>query len=330
MKNRGLIYVLLLAALAAGFLFSLGVGALPLPVMRTFGEIFHGRSSEFSVVLLEIRLPRALLAVMVGASLGLAGACMQGFLRNPLAEPGLLGVNGGAVLGAVLCFYTGLYARFPLALPLGGLAGSLLSVAVLFLLAGSLNGTLALILAGVALNALAYALTALFLNLSSNPYAALEIVFWQMGSLADRSLKHVALAAPFMIAGWALLVWDRRSLNALTLGEETAQSLGVSLGRTSLRLVLGTALCVGASVSICGSIGFLGLVVPHLCRPFTGHEPGRVLVPSALAGAMLLLLADIAVRVIPSGTELKLGVVTSLVGVPFFLALIFKTRRELS
>ncbi|HTL48420.1 MAG TPA: iron chelate uptake ABC transporter family permease subunit, partial [Verrucomicrobiae bacterium] len=120
------------------------------------------------------------------------------------------------------------------------------------------------------------------------------------------------------------------SLNALTLGEETAQSLGVSLGRTSLRLVLGTALCVGASVSICGSIGFLGLVVPHLCRPFTGHEPGRVLVPSALAGALLLLLADIAVRVIPSGTELKLGVVTSLVGVPFFLALIFKTRRELS
>jgi len=187
-----------------------------------------------------------------------------------------------------------------------------------------------MILAGVALNTLAFAGTSLALNLSPNPYASLEIVFWQMGSLADRSFMHVSLAAPFILIGAVMILWDRRALDALSLGEETAVSLGIPLRTVQFRQILGTALAVGAAVSVCGSIGFVGLVVPHLLRPFVGQEPGKLLGVSALGGAILILSADIVVRLIPIGTELKLGVLTSLIGAPFFIALIFKMRRGLT
>ncbi|MGE0746019.1 MAG: FecCD family ABC transporter permease [Rhodospirillales bacterium] len=314
----------LVAALFAG---ALAAGPAGFPLGAAAADALAGRDTLPAVVLTELRLPRALLGALVGASLGLAGAAMQGLLRNPLAEPGVVGVSGCAALGAVAVFYSGLYAAVPLALPAGGIAGALAAVALLYALAGSAAGTLTLILAGVALNALAAALTALALNLSPNPYAALEIVFWMMGSLADRSLDHVVLAAPPMLAGWLLMLTAGRPLDALSLGEDTARSLGFALGRLRLQLIGGTALAVGAAVAVSGAIGFVGLVVPHLLRPLVGHRPSRLLALSALGGAALTLAADIAVRLF-TGPELKLGVVTALIGAPFFLALVLRLRRE--
>lgn len=319
---------LLAVLLAVLLLLSLAVGRAPLPLLPTLGRLLAGESSLETLLLLELRLPRTLLGALVGASLGLAGAAMQGFLRNPLAEPGVIGVSGCAAFGAVLAFYSGLSLAFPLALPLGGIAGACLAVLLLHLLAGREAGTLSLILAGVAINAFAAALTSLALNLAPNPYAALEIVFWMMGSLADRSLEHVRLVAPIMLLGWLLLLGAGRGLDALTLGEETAVSLGIGLGRLRLLLVLGTALAVGSAVAVAGAIGFVGLVVPHLLRPLVGQQPARLLPASALGGAVLLLAADLAVRLLPTGPELKLGVVTTLVGAPFFLLLLHRLRRE--
>ncbi len=254
---------------------------------------------------------------------------MQGLLRNPLAEPGVLGVTGGAVLGAVIMLYTGASTAFSLALPIGGMAGAFISVLILYLLAGYSPSVQTLILAGVALNILAFAGTSLALNLSENPFAAIQIVFWQMGSLANRSFEHFYLAVPFMISGWILLFWDRQSLNALTLGEQAAKTLGVSMKSVRFRLILGTALSVGAAVSICGSIGFVGLVVPHLIRPFVNYEPGKLLLPSAIGGAALILFADVLVRIISSETELKIGVLTALVGAPFFIVILYKMKRDI-
>ncbi len=202
-------------------------------------------------------------------------------------------------------------------------------MALIYALAGRNSSVLTLILAGVAVNSFAGALTALALNLAPSPYAVLEIVFWLLGSLADRSMDHVALAAPLMAAGWALLLVGGRGLDALTLGEDTAESLGVDLGRLRVLVVLGTALAVGAAVSVSGVIGFVGLVVPHLLRPLVGHRPSRLLAASALGGAALVLAADVAVRILFPVPELKLGVLTALIGAPFFFALVLRSRRSL-
>jgi len=323
-----ILYGILGIGLAAVFMGSLSLGASKISFWQTLLDWNQTGRSNASLVLWEIRFPRALLGVLVGATLGLAGAAMQGLLRNPLAEPGILGVTGGAALGAVLVFYTGLASIFSWALPAGGILGAFLSVWVLYLFAGLISNVQALILAGVAINMIAFAGTSLALNLSSNPYAALDIVFWQMGSLADRSWSHVLLVLPFIIIGWALLLWDRRALDALTLGEETALSLGISMKTVRFRLILGAALAVGASVSVCGSIGFVGLIVPHVLRPWVSNEPGKLLGVSAWGGAILLLLSDIMVRVIPVTVELKLGVLTSLLGAPFFILLIFQMRKK--
>ena len=279
------------------------------------------------IILLELRVPRACLALLVGASLGLAGAAMQGLLRNPLAEPGVVGVSGTAALGATLTFYTGLASVVPLALPLGGITGALAAVVLLFMIAGKYASTATLLLAGIALNAIAGALTTLTLNLSPNPFAAMEIIFWQMGSLADRSMLHLQLSAPLMLAGWALILHAAPAARGLSLGEVTASSLGINVRTTQRKIILGTALCVGAGVAVTGIIGFVGLVVPHLLRRACKNDPAQLMLASAVGGASLLLAADIAVRCIPTNAELKLGVVTALIGAPVFLYLIFKVRR---
>ncbi|MDO5705979.1 MAG: iron ABC transporter permease [Paracoccus sp. (in: a-proteobacteria)] len=286
-----------------------------------------GDDGALTLVMREIRAPRAVLAMLVGASLGLSGAAMQGYLRNPLAEPGLIGVSSSAALGAVIALQTGFAAAFALALPLAALVGAVGAVLLILLLAGPGGGSLALILAGVAISALTGAATALVLNLSPNPFAANEIVFWMMGSLADRSWLHVAIAAPVMAGGAAALVGIGRALDALTLGEDAAASMGIDLRRLRLRLVLGVAAMVGAATAVAGAIGFVGLVVPHLLRGAVGAQPGRLLAASALGGAALVLAADIAVRLILPGRDLKLGVVMALIGAPVFLHLIWRQRR---
>lgn len=319
--------VLLVALL---FVCSLLIGPAALGPWQALSALISGEGEATVLVMREIRLPRAILGAMIGASLGLSGAALQGYLRNPLAEPGLIGVSASAAVGAVIAIYTGLSVLFPLALPLMALAGAVLAVLLVLALSGGQGGSLTLILAGIAITSLAGALTSLALNLSPNPFAALEIVFWLLGSLTDRSMVHVWLAAPFMVLGWLLLAGLGRGLDALTLGEEAAASMGTNLARLRMAAVLGTAASVGAATAVAGAIGFVGLVVPHLLRPLVGARPSRLLLASALGGAAMLLAADLAVRLITPANELKLGVVTALIGAPFFLWLILRARRRMA
>ena len=317
----GILITALAALVVALFALSLLVGPAGIGFKESIAALLAGEGDVTVLVMREIRLPRAILGLTIGASLGLSGAALQGYLRNPLAEPGLIGVSSCAALGAVVAIYTGLSAVFPLALPLLALTGAFLSVLILLALASFRGGSLTLILAGVAISALAAALTSLALSLSPNPFAALEIVFWLLGSLTDRSMLHVTLAVPFMLAGWLLLAGLGRGLDALTLGEDAAASLGLRIGLFRLALVLGVAASVGAATAVAGAIGFVGLVVPHLLRPLVGARPSRLLLASALGGAAMLLAADLAVRLLSDGRELKLGVLTALIGAPFFLRL---------
>jgi iron complex transport system permease protein len=279
------------------------------------------------LILWELRVPRLLLALLVGGVLGLAGAVLQGLTRNPLAEPGLLGVSSGAALGAVIAIYSGLGALWSLAVPVFGLAGALLGTALTLAL-GAGGGVLALILAGAAVSGLMLAGTALVLNLAPNPYAAYEISHWMMGSLADRSWDQLQLAAPFMAVGAVVLLGTGRALDALSLGELQATSLGVNLPALRRQVLVGTALAVGAATSVTGAIGFIGLLAPHLVRSAAGHEPRRMLWPAALCGALLLLTADVATRLLPLAQELKLGVLTGLVGSPFFMWLVWRMKAQ--
>ena len=277
------------------------------------------------LIIHDIRLPRTVLALITGAVLALSGAVLQGFTRNPLAEPALLGVSSGAALGAVIAIYFGLAALSPLTGPLMGIAGAVLACGLTFSLGR--NGTVALVLAGAAVSSLTAAGIALALNFAPNPYAAYEIMSWLLGSLADKSWTQVFLVLPFVILGGAVLAMTGRALDALSLGEAQAASLGVNIARLSAMVVAGTALSVGAITSVTGAIGFIGLVAPHLVRPFVGYAPRRVLLPATLTGALLLLCADIAARLVHTNPELRLGVFTSLLGTPFFFWLVLRIRK---
>jgi iron complex transport system permease protein len=311
-------------------LISLGIGPVRLSPLTVIDALFGGGSDVQQVIVREIRLPRMILGFSIGAILGLSGAALQGLLRNPLASPSLFGAPQSAAFGAVLVIALGLADVRSWALPVAAIAFAFASVFVLLAIAGRNAGLLILILAGLAISSLAGAATALVMNLSSNPFAVLEIAFWLLGSLEDRSFRHVMLALPFIVAGAVILLSQRSAFRALSLGEETAQSLGVDVGRLRLMVITGVALGVGGAVAVTGTIGFIGLVAPHLMRPLIGHDPTRLLVPSALAGSALLLSADIAVRLIPSTSDIKVGVLTSIIGVPFFLYLIRRERRALS
>lgn len=303
------------------------------PVVVTGQDLWRlmtgGGDQRLSLVLWDIRLPRIVAGAMVGAALALAGAALQGLLRNPLADPGVIGVTASAALGAVLALFLGLATVWPWLLPAFAIAAALLATTLLTALAGREASVLTLILAGVAVSSFASALTSLVINLSPNPFALGEIVLWLLGSLANRSGTDVLLAAPFVAAGAALLLATGRGLDALTLGEDTAATLGVDGRRLRLMVVFGAALAVGASVAISGAVGFVGLVVPHILRPFVGYAPARLLLPSAIGGAVLVVAADLLIRLVPTTQELKLGVVTALIGVPFFLHLLWTTRRAM-
>ncbi len=327
-RDRFPLLVPLMSVSVIGALFaSFVIGPADIPVADLFAQLLEGGDTPEALIAREIRLPRALLGALVGGVLGLAGAALQGFLRNPLAEPGIVGASAGAAFGAVVAIYFGLAAVFPLALPLLGMAGALTVVAIIYVLAGRDASVLTLILAGLALNSFAGSLTALALNMAPSPRAALEIAFWLLGSLSDRSLDHLYLAAPFIVLGSVLIFANGRALDALSLGERTAASMGINMNALRFRVVVGTAIAVGAAVSVSGAIAFVGLVVPHLIRPLVGHRPSQLLIASALGGALLLLVADIGVRLIPTYQELKLGVVTGLLGAPFFLVILLRTGR---
>ena len=320
--------VALAALIVVLALASLTVGPAGLSPRAALAALISG-DGPAGIIVRDIRLPRTLLAALIGATLGLSGAALQGLLRNPLAEPALFGAPQAAAAGASLVIAFGFASATSLAVPVAGIAGALISIGGLVAVAGRRASLTVTLLAGLALASFAGAATALILNLAPNPFVALEIAFWLLGSLEDRSIDHLAVAAPFLVASWIMLALTARAFPALALGEDAAASLGVDIGRIRMMVVAGVAFGVGAAVAVTGSIGFIGLVAPHLVRRFVGFDPARVLLPAALAGAALLIAADIAVRIVPSAIELKVGVVTALIGVPFFLAMIFSERRLL-
>lgn len=317
-----------LAAVCA--LLSLGIGAVWLDP-ATVARALAGSGDPVALAIVrDIRLPRTLLAVMIGFTLGLSGAALQGLLRNPLASPALFGAPSAASFGATVVIGTGLAGALSFGVPVAAILGAFLSVFLLLVVAGRNASLTLLILAGLAVSSLASAATSLALNLAPNPFAALEIAFWLLGSLDDRSMRHVLLAAPFMLVSWGLLIADRMAFRALALGEEAAESLGVRVGAVRLRVVAAVAAGVGAGVAVSGGIGFVGLVAPHMVRPFVRHDPARLMLPAGFAGAALLTAADILTRLIPtSGEPVKVGVVTALIGVPVFLLVLVRERRTL-
>jgi iron complex transport system permease protein len=316
----------LIASIVVLAILSLMVGPSGLSPRAALTGLFDGEGVP-GLIVRSIRLPRTLLALLIGATFGLAGAALQGLLRNPLAEPALFGAPQAASVGASFVIAYGLSGATSFAVPLAGIAGALLSIGGLVAIAGRRASLTVTLLAGLALASFAGAATALILNLAPTPYAALEIAFWLLGSLEDRSVDH--------LVSWLLLALHAPAFRALTLGEDAAASLGVDIDRTRILVVIAVALGVGAAVAVAGSIGFIGLVAPHLVRRRVGSDPARVCLPAALMGAALLLAADVAVRLIPTNPnataiELKLGVVTALIGVPFFLMMIFRERQLLA
>jgi iron complex transport system permease protein len=303
--------------------------ALAVPFSLLAGRVWLDPSSTPNavVILAELRLPRAVLALIVGAGLGAAGGAMQGYLRNPLADPGLFGIAPGAALGAVISLVLG-YAATPWLLPLFALTGATGAMLLLSLIAGRTAGIALFTLAGMMIASFAGALTSLAISMAPNAFATSEIVTWLMGALTDRTWSDVALAAPLTAIGIAVLWGAGRGLDALTLGEAAARSLGISPAGLQALMVAGVGLTVGSGVAVAGVIGFVGLIVPHLVRPATDRRPSSLIVPSALAGALLVLVADCLCRVLPLVTELRLGIALSLIGAPFFLHLLLKMRRE--
>ena len=295
--------------------------------VNMFDLLNSDQGNAVRLILLEIRLPRTLIAAVAGASFGICGAAMQGLLRNPLASPGLIGSSSGAALGAVTVLYLGLGQTFWLLMPFGGMLGALIAMVLVYVLAGRDASIVTIVLAGIAINSLALALMSLILNLAPSPYAVREIVLWTLGSVTNLGMNDLWVLLPPTVLGWLLFAGTGQGLDLLTLGEDTAHSMGVNLGLLRSRIFLAVALSIGAAVSITGAIGFIGLVIPHLLRPLVAYQPGRLLPVSALGGAAMLLAADIVVRLMPPGPEIRIGVLTAVVGAPFFLFLILKTRR---
>ncbi len=329
LRSRPLLTPALIALIGALSLASLAIGPAPITAVLALEALVSDQGSA-SIVVREIRLPRTILALMIGWVFGLAGAGLQGLLRNPLADTAVFGAPQAAGFGAVLVIYSGLVGTLSWALPFAAIAGALLSIALVVAVAGRGATIVVLVLAGLAVGSLAGAGTSLAISLSPNPFAVTEIVFWLLGSFEDRSTVHVSLAAPFILLASVLILLASPGLRALALGEETARSLGVNVPLLRGLIVAGAAVGTGASVAVAGSIGFVGLVAPHIVRPFMGYDPARTLVPAGLTGAALLLAADCTVRLIPSSQEVKVGVLTALLGVPFFLWVIARRKAELA
>jgi iron complex transport system permease protein len=276
-------------------------------------------------IVLDLRLPRAILGLFIGAGLGLSGAVLQGYLRNPLADPSIVGISSTAALGAVIAIFLG--AAVSPAIVFGSaMTGAAFAVLLLVAMGRRGNSPLAFILAGTVLSSLSGALTAFLISIAPNPFATSEIITWLMGALTDRSMADAMRAVPLIAVGMVLLLTVARSLDALTLGEDAARSLGIDMRWLQWVIVLGLCLTVGASVAVSGVVGFVGLIVPHVVRRFVGEKPSAILVPSALGGAALVLAADSLVRLTPGAGEVRLGIAMALIGAPFFFTLLARTR----
>ena len=318
MRNPALIGGLIVAS-ALLMLAAIMLGSTPLGTRHILQALVGQGSPGDAIVLWEIRLPRAMAAYAVGAALGLSGAALQGLLRNPLAEPGVLGVSASASLFATFTLYFGFSAISSLVLPLAAIAGALMATSFLAVVALRVNSVIALILIGVGISSFSGALMTLLMNLAPNPFSLSDMINWMMGTVANRSFEDILFAAPCLIFGAVLILSSGRDLSAFTLGEEAASGIGVSLTTVRMKIVFGTGFCTGAAVAIAGAVGFVGIVAPHLVRPHVDHEPSATLLPSALLGGVILVAADIFIRVAPTTAELKLGVVAALLGAPIFV-----------
>ncbi len=316
--------ILLILAAIACILLSLFLGSAPLSLTDVSAALSGNGSELNQQIIWELRLPRALLAIFIGAGLGASGAALQGYTRNELAAPGILGFSACAALGAVVALYFGL----PHLVTPAALIGAGIGATLILGIAGLKKSAGVLILAGVGVGALATAITGLVMNFAPNPWALSEIVYWMMGSLRHADMSGLFICAPLTLLGIGCLWFIGPDLKSLSLGELTAQSLGVSIGKVQALLVTGVALCVGSGVAIAGAIGFVGLFVPHITRMIFGPDPARLITRSAIAGGIFLLLADMVTRAWSGpGTTLYLGILTSLIGVPFFLWLVVREVR---
>jgi len=327
MKRDAPLLLGLTSALIAVVLLACVIGPTPVPIHRVAAALMGLATAEENTVVQLIRLPRALAAALTGAALGASGAALQGLLRNPLAEPGVLGISAAASFGATLTIALGLTAFIPLAIPFGALAGALIGTGLIAYLAARTQSIITLILIGVALSSFLSALMSLMLSLSLSPLTMMDLLNWSFGSVANRSWQDIGLASVAMIPGFAILCLSRRDLSILTLGEEAAAAAGADLFSIRLKTVLGTGLITGGAVSLAGAIGFVGIIAPHIIRPWVGHDPSRILLPSAFAGAVMLVIADILIRILPTHTELRLGIALALVGAPLFALIASKHRR---
>jgi len=324
-SERFLVPGLVAASVVAIFAACL-LGSTPLAADRVLAAFLGGADVGDRLVVWQIRLPRAIAAYVTGAALGISGAALQGLLRNPLAEPGVLGVSASASLLATFSLYYGLAALSPWILPLSAIAGALAATALIALAAIRTRSVVTLILIGVGLSSFSGAAMSLLMNLAPNPFSLSDMINWMLGSVANRSFQELGLAAPFLLAGTIILLVSRRGLSALTLGEEAASGVGLNLRNQRILTVLGAGLATGGSVGLAGAIGFVGIVAPHIIRPFVKHDPARSLIPSALLAGLILVMADIGVRLMPTTNELKLGVVAALIGAPAFVWIAMRRR----
>lgn len=319
--NVGLAAAILLALVGAVLLGETALSA------AQYAQALADPASGPGEVLWQVRAPRAVCALMVGAALGLAGAVLQGLLRNPLADPGVLGVSATAALGAAGAIVLGA-AAIPGLVESAALVGTAVAGLLLVAIAARVRAPEALILFGVALSSFAGALTALIFNLSPSPIASAEVMNWLLGSVQNRSWIDVAWVAPALVMAAVFAAGASPGLRMLTLGEEAARASGLSMGRMRVLALIASAVAAGAAVAVAGVIGFVGLAAPHLVRASVRGDPGRLLLPSALAGGLMLVLADLAARLMPTDQELKLGVFTALVGAPLFALIAWSAARE--
>jgi len=319
--------IILLTALILAALLSLTIGPVDLTIMDVMNGVFGPSNDPVSIIVSELRLPRVLLGILIGSALGVSGAALQGVLRNPLADPGVIGVSASAALGAVISIHLGVHLVWPLFIPIFAMGGALLATLILLAVSVRESSVLMLILVGIGISSLAMAGVSLVMNLAESPMSVRDMIMWMLGSLENRTTTDLFLALPFILLGWIMMINVGQGLNALSVGEDTARSMGINLSMLKFRVVIGSAISIGAAVSVCGSIGFVGLVVPHMVRRIVTKEPGDILIPSALMGGLLLTLADMLTRLPTPGATLQLGVVTSLIGAPTFLYIIYKTRK---
>lgn len=319
--------IILLTALILAALVSLTIGPVDLKIMDVINGIFGPSNDPVSIIVSELRLPRVLLGILIGSALGVSGAALQGVLRNPLADPGVIGVSASAALGAVIAIHLGVHLIWSLFIPIFAMGGALLATLILLAVSVRESSVLMLILVGIGISSLAMAGVSLVMNLAESPMSVRDMIMWMLGSLENRTTTDLFLALPFILLGWIMMINVGQGLNALSVGEDTARSMGINLSMLKFRVVIGSAISIGAAVSVCGSIGFVGLVVPHMVRRLVTKEPGDILIPSALMGGLLLTLADMLTRLPTPGATLQLGVVTSLIGAPTFLYIIYKTRK---